>query len=152
MGARSMVDGSFDAKIEALAARGLRNRWWCIAPSRMVQDKPVALTRLGERMVAWRDASGKVNVVEDRCPHRAAPLSMGRVMEGRLTCRYHGVQVAGDGSVLAVPAFPDCNLVSQKLVKAYPVVVHFQGIWAYIGDAVHPEPCPLNMPEELTSP
>ena len=144
-------DHAFEAKVDALAARGLRNRWWCIAPSRMVQTKPVALTRLGDRMVAWRDQSGKVNVVEDRCPHRAAPLSMGRIFDGRLTCRYHGVQVGGDGTVLAVPAFPECNLVGQRLVKAYPVVEHFQGIWVYIGDEAHPEPCPLTLPPELMS-
>lgn len=139
-------------KVERLLALGIRNRWWCIGPSAMVQDEPVALTRLGEKLVAWRDGTGKVNVVEDQCPHRAAALSMGRVIDGRLTCRYHGVQIGGDGSVLEVPAFPGCELVGQTLVKAYPVVEHFQGIWAYFGDEAHPEPPPLDMPEELTSP
>ena len=142
---------SFEDRVEKLTLGGLRNRWWCVAPSTMVRDVPVALTRLGEKLVAWRDADGKVNLVEDRCPHRAAPLSMARIIDGRLTCRYHGVQVAGDGSVLSVPAFPDCNLVGQKLIKAYPVIEHFQGIWAWFGDAAHPEPIEPHLPYELLS-
>jgi phenylpropionate dioxygenase-like ring-hydroxylating dioxygenase large terminal subunit len=146
-----MTIGGFDLESEALAVRGLRNRWWCIGPSTMIEDKPVGLTRLGDKLVAWRDASGKVNLVEDRCPHRAAPLSMARLIDGRLTCRYHGVQVGGDGKVLSVPAYPDCDLVGQKLVKAYPVIEHFQGIWAYFGDDARAEPCPLELPLELAS-
>ena len=143
---------TFADKVERLSARGLRDRWWCIGPSSMVRDNPVALTRLGDKLVAWRDRTGKVNLVEDRCPHRAAPLSHGRLIDGTLTCRYHGVQVDGLGRILAVPAYPDCDLVGQKLIKAYPVVEHFQGIWAYFGDEAHPEPRPLELPEELTSP
>lgn len=139
-------------RIDRLLALGIRNRWWCIGPSAMIRDEPVALTRLGENLVAWRDETGKVNLVRDRCPHRAAALSRGRVIDGRLTCRYHGVQVGGDGTVLSVPAFPGCELVGRKLVRAYPVVEHFQGVWAYFGDEAHPEPPPLDLPEELTSP
>ena len=139
-------------KVDHLLATGIRNRWWCIGPSAMVQDAPVALTRLGEKLVAWRDETGKVNLVADRCPHRGAALSVGKVIEGRLTCRYHGVQVAGDGSVLDVPAFPGCELVGRELVKAYPTVEHFQAIWAWFGDEAHTEPPPIDLPEELTSP
>ena len=141
-----------DERVERLLSLGIRNRWYCICPSAMVQDTPVAMTRLGEKLVAWRDGTGKVNLVQDRCPHRAAPLSFGCIIDGRLTCRYHGVQVGGDGVVQAVPAFPDCNLVGQELVRSYPVIEHFQGIWAYFGDEAHPEPPPLEFPEELTSP
>ncbi|MDE0056717.1 MAG: Rieske 2Fe-2S domain-containing protein [Defluviicoccus sp.] len=141
-----------EQRIDHRLATGIRNRWWCIGPSAMVQDTPVALTRLGEKLVAWRDQTGKVNLVADRCPHRAAALSMGKVIEGRLTCRYHGVQVGGDGRILDVPAFPGCELVGRELVTAYPTVEHFQAIWAWFGDESHAEPPPIDLPEELTSP
>lgn len=149
-------NATLEAKAEARATLGLRDRWWCIGPSTLVGDKPVALMRLGERLVAWRSPDGKVNLVADRCPHRAAPLSMARVVDGRLSCRYHGVQVTGDGTVAAVPAFPDCDMVGKKLVRAYPAVEHFQAIWAWFGDEPQPEsqradPKPLRLPEELTS-
>ena len=141
-----------DTDVDRLLKTGLRNRWWCIGPSAMFQDKPVALTRLGEPLVGWRDRDGKLNLVEDRCPHRGLALSLGRLIEGKLACRYHGVQVDGQGVVVAVPGQPDCNLVGQKLIKSYPVQEHFQGVWAYFGDEAHPRPCPLEIPEELLSP
>lgn len=143
-------DSQLNEAVERRLATGLRDRWWCIGPSAMFQNKPVALTRLGEKLVGWRDRSGKLNLVADQCPHRGMALSLGRVIDGDLACRYHGVRVAGDGSVAAVPALPNCNLVGQKLVKSYPVVEHFQGVWAWFGDAPA-EPCRLDLPPELLS-
>ena len=97
------MSADLEARIEQRAAVGVRNRWWCIGPSSLVADQPVGLMRLGVKLVAWRDNTGKVNLTDDYCPHRGAPLSMGRLSEGRLSCRYHGLEVAGDGTVTAVP-------------------------------------------------
>ena len=144
-------DQTFEEKVKRLLKLGLRNRWYCLGPSPMFQDRPIALTRLGDSLVAWRDGDGLVNVVENRCPHRGAPLSSGRMVDGRLTCRYHGVQVGGDGRVLSVPAFPGCDLVGQQLIKSYPTVEHFQAVWAYFGDEKHPEPVPFEPPEAMVS-
>jgi phenylpropionate dioxygenase-like ring-hydroxylating dioxygenase large terminal subunit len=138
--------------IDKMLLTGIRNRWWCIGPSGMFQREPVALTRLGHRLVAWRGADGRLNLVEDRCPHRGLALSLGRVVETGLACRYHGVCVDGHGVVTSVPGLSDCKLVGQKLIKSYPVVEHFQGVWAYFGDESHPEPVALQLPEELLSP
>jgi phenylpropionate dioxygenase-like ring-hydroxylating dioxygenase large terminal subunit len=40
--------------------------------------------------VLWRDAAAAWRCFEDRCPHRAAPLSQGRLERGALQCNYHG--------------------------------------------------------------
>ena len=120
------VENQPDERVERKVVAGLRNRWWCIGPSAMVAGQALALTRLGSKLVAWRDASGKVNLIDDRCPHRGAPLSLGRLEAGRLSCRYHGVEVAGDGTVTAAPAYPECAYVGKKMVRSYPVVEHFQ--------------------------
>lgn len=141
----------FEQKVEDILSLGLRNRWYCIAPSAAVTDQPVGMIRLGERLVVWRDGKGLVHVHQDMCPHRAAPLSQGRVIDGRLTCRYHGAQIAGDGTVANVPMLPDCALIDRKLVRAYPVVEHFDGIFAYFGDALHPDPAPFVLPYEMSS-
>ena len=142
---------AFEPRVERLLGLGIRNRWYCIAASSQVADQPVGLTRLGDRLVLWRDGDGLVHVQQDRCPHRAAPLSRGRVIEGRLTCAYHGVQLDGDGTVVTVPAFPDCEMVGRRLLKSYPVIEHYGGIFAYFGDAEHPDPVTFTLPEELTS-
>ena len=118
----------------------------------MFQQEPLAFTRLGQRLVGWRDAVGALHVVEDRCPHRGLALSLGRVIGSDLACRYHGVRVNGEGVVVAVPGLPDCKLVGQAVIKSFPVQEHFQGVWLYFGDEAHPEPCPLHLPEELLSP
>jgi phenylpropionate dioxygenase-like ring-hydroxylating dioxygenase large terminal subunit len=136
---------------EQLLETGLLNLWYVIARSEDVTDRPVGLKRLGRNLALWRGQNGELNVVEDYCPHRGAPLSMGRVVEGTIACPYHGIQINGEGCVMAVPASPDSPMVGQKAIKAYPSREHLGAIWAYFGDADHehaPEPI---FPEELSS-
>ncbi len=137
--------------VEDLLDFGVRNRWYPIAPSWMVEDKPVGLTRLGERIVVWRDADGEVRVLADRCPHRGARLSMGWNLGDRLACWYHGIEVDKDGVVVDVPAVAECPLIGEKAVQTYPSFEHMGGIFVCFGDALHPEPVSFDMPEEFTS-
>ncbi|CAM9198298.1 unnamed protein product, partial [Sphacelaria rigidula] len=59
---------------------------------------------LGKNLVLWRDGQGEWACFEDRCPHRAAPLSEGRVEEdGSLLCAYHGWRFDADGKCLKIP-------------------------------------------------
>src|SRR4029078_13412258 len=90
---------------DKILATGLRNRWYCIAPSALAADKPVPLTRLGEKIVLWRDGEGKARVMQDRCPHRNAALSKCFVQNGLLTWGSHWLQIDHAGCVAAVPGF-----------------------------------------------
>ena len=137
---------------DTLMDLGLRNRWYPIAPSWMIKDEPVGLMRLGERLAVWRNSAGEVKVLADRCPHRGAELSKGWNLGDRVACWYHGVEVDGDGVVVDVPAIGDCPLIGTKAVKSYPCFEHMGGVFAYFGDALHPEPVEFEMPEEFTSP
>jgi phenylpropionate dioxygenase-like ring-hydroxylating dioxygenase large terminal subunit len=111
--------------------------------------KPLGLTRLGEKLVLWRDAKGAIHVQTDRCPHRAVPLSRG-VNEGdRLRCNYHGVQIGPDGTVLAVPGQPGCPLEGKKAVKTYPAQEIAGAIFVWFGDALHQDAAPFAPPEQL---
>ena len=141
-----------DERVEYLVRHGLRNQWNCVAASSEVTDRPVAMKRLGEKLVLWRDADGKVQALEDRCPHRGAALSIGEVRDGVIACAYHGVRVDGGGRVVEVPAMPSCPLKGQTLVRRYPAVEHYQAIWAYFGEDAHAAPPPLELPDELVSP
>jgi phenylpropionate dioxygenase-like ring-hydroxylating dioxygenase large terminal subunit len=60
----------------------------------------------GVPRVLWRDGAGRAAMLEDRCPHRGAPLSQGRVCDGAITCPYHGWRFDGAGRCLAMPARP----------------------------------------------
>lgn len=80
-------DDTFDEKVEHLLRLGFRNRWNWLGQSPMFQDHPIALTRLGDTLVAWRDHNGQVNVVENQRPRRGEPVSSGRMVDGNLACR-----------------------------------------------------------------
>ncbi|MBM3488268.1 MAG: aromatic ring-hydroxylating dioxygenase subunit alpha [Alphaproteobacteria bacterium] len=138
--------------IDRLLDLGLRNLWYPIAASWQVADKPVPVTRLGDRLVLWRDHEGVVHVMEDRCPHRGARLSLGRNLGDRIACWYHGVQVDGRGVVVDVPAVDACPLEGRQAVRVYPSIEVKGGIFAYFGDALHPETVELRLPEQMTDP
>lgn len=130
---------------------GLLNMWYLVAASDDVRDRPVGLKRLDRQLVLWRGDDGVLNVIEDACPHRGAPLSLGRIVNGNVACAYHGVEMDGTGRVVAVPPTPDCPLVGRQAVKAYPCREIAGAIFVYFGDALHADPPEPNIPEELTS-
>ncbi len=84
---------------------GVAPAWWPIAHSEEVAQHPKAF-RLGIRDLAvYRDLEGTVRAVDDSCPHRRLPLSMGRITEdGYLQCAYHGWCFDGaNGRCTAIP-------------------------------------------------
>ena len=135
---------------------GLRNYWYPVIESgKVVADQPTGFTMLGEALVAWRDNTGRPCVVRDRCPHRAAKLSQGRVLGGDLQCRWHGLRFDGAGRCTLIPWEPDdSKLLGDAGVVGYPAGEAGGQIWAYLGDARQFPVPPLEecLPEELTRP
>eukprot|EP00775_Hariotina_reticulata_P005511 gene5511-5747_t len=72
-------------------------------------DRPTANQLLGLPLVLWKDGHGQWQCFEDRCPHRLAPLSEGRLepTTGNLMCSYHGWQFNGAGSCTSIPQIGD---------------------------------------------
>ncbi|MEV8204029.1 aromatic ring-hydroxylating dioxygenase subunit alpha, partial [Streptomyces sp. NPDC079189] len=138
---------------DRLFATGIRNQWYAVCPSDFVPAGGMKrLTLLGEEWLLFRRADGTLHMLEDRCPHRGARLSLGKHLGDRIACWYHGVQVDGTGTVAAVPGLPGCNLEGKQLVAAPHVIEAGGAILAYFGDNEHPEPAPLVLPEQLTDP
>ena len=69
-------------------------------------EQPLGVSLLGQALVLWRDGQGQLQAWADRCPHRGAQLSLGRVCQGQLECPYHGWQFEGSGHCVRVPALP----------------------------------------------
>lgn len=136
---------------ERLLNTGLRDLWHPVAPSWQLGSAPIGITRLGERIVLWRDAQGLAHALEDRCPHRGARLSLGWNLGERVACWYHGIEIDGAGTVAKVPASANCPLQGQQCVRAYPVQEHAGAIFLWFGIDAKAPPAPLQLPEELCS-
>ncbi len=107
----------------------LQNHWYVVAESTEVGDGAVAARLLGRDLVLWRGPDGAVVVAPDRCPHREAPLSLGQVREGRLSCAYHGWTFGGEGRCVFVPSSgagrptpPAAHLPTLHVVERYGLV------------------------------
>ena len=139
--------------VDALLERGLYDLWYPICPSSFVQERPVSMRRLGYKIAFWRDTVGTIHALEDHCPHRGAPLSMGVNLGDRLACPYHGIEVRCDGTVTKVPASPGCTLEGTRAARSFHVQDRHGAIWLYNSFAPHVEtPPPLVLPEELSDP
>jgi phenylpropionate dioxygenase-like ring-hydroxylating dioxygenase large terminal subunit len=117
--------------VDALLERGLYDLWYPICPSHFVREKPVSMRRLGYKIAVWRDGQGVAHALEDHCPHRGAPLSMGVNLGDRLACPYHGIEVRCDGTVTKVPASPGCTLEGSRAARSFHVLEAADAIWIY---------------------
>jgi len=97
----------------------LREYWYVVARSRAVAAKPVAVSLLDTHVALARTASGHLIALEDRCPHRHAPLSAGCVSGQRLTCPYHGWSFDGEGHLRDVPGLTPDDALPQVRVRTF---------------------------------
>ena len=117
-----------------------RTLWHPVAQSSEVVDAPLSVQLLNEAVVLWRNADGQTQAFVDRCPHRGARLSMGRVENGHLECPYHGWQFTSGGQCIKVPAMPDFTPSASQRVKAFEVQEAYGLVWVRLeaGDSQLP--------------
>ena len=82
----------------------LRDYWYVVGEGTDVTPGPRSVRLLGRDLVVWRSPDGTVVAAPDRCPHREAPLSLGRVEDGCLVCAYHGWTFGDGGRCVEVPS------------------------------------------------
>ena len=110
----------------------LRDYWYVGAWSDEVSEKPLARTLLGDSIVFYRNASGKVVALEDRCAHRRLPLSMGIVIGDTIQCGYHGLVYDCAGKCIKIPGQE--GVPAGIGVRCYPVVERHQFVSVWMGD------------------
>ncbi len=113
---------------------------------------PQRVMLLGEQLIAFRDSTGKVGLLQNNCPHRGASLFFGRneELDPGLRCVYHGWKFATDGTCLDMPNEPaESDFRSKVRAVAYPT--HERGgiVWAYMGPRQEPPPLPDLEPNML---
>jgi phenylpropionate dioxygenase-like ring-hydroxylating dioxygenase large terminal subunit len=109
----------------------LRNCWYMAAWADEVTEQGLARQLLDTPVFLFRDAAGVPQALFDRCPHRFAPLSMGQVERGVVTCRYHGLAFDGAGHCVGNPHGP---ITGALHTRAFPVVERHRAIWIWMGD------------------
>src|SRR5438874_4992311 len=95
---------------------------------------PVQVRILGEELIAFRDSTGRVGLLDEHCSHRGTSLFYGRNEDCGLRCIYHGWKYDVDGNVLETPAEPAGSTFHQRLQHpAYPTHEANGIIFAYLG-------------------
>ena len=134
----------------------LMREYWipALMCSELVRDgAPLRLMLLGEKLIAFRDSTGRVGVIDHRCPHRCASLFLGRNEEGGIRCIYHGWKFDVSGKCLDMPNVPPHQGFKHKVkAKAYQVIERAGMVWVYMGSRVKAPPLPafeiLDIPDD----
>ncbi|HEY3919746.1 MAG TPA: aromatic ring-hydroxylating dioxygenase subunit alpha [Stellaceae bacterium] len=116
----------------------LRNCWYVAAEAGEVTRAPLARLLLGEPVVMYRREEGAPVALEDRCCHRRAPLSKGKVIGDRLQCGYHGFTFDASGACVAIPG--QDRLPATVGVRAYPLIERHDFLWIWMGDPAKADP------------
>ncbi|MBM3527652.1 MAG: aromatic ring-hydroxylating dioxygenase subunit alpha [Alphaproteobacteria bacterium] len=121
---RSMASGNY-----------LSNAWYVAAWSDDVKEgQLLGRIILKEPVVIYRMEDGKIAALADRCAHRFAPLSMGKIVgRNRIQCPYHGLEYDTSGACMLQPHGTK-NIPSRARVKSYPVIEKHKAIWIWMGD------------------
>lgn len=116
----------------------IRNQWYVVLESDDVKPgHPMGTTRMGEKMVFWRQQNGQVVCMGDVCPHLGAPLHLGKVKDNHLTCPFHGFEYDHSGQCVYLPAYGRNGQIPKAIHnKVYPTFEAFGMIWIYWGTPV----------------
>lgn len=122
----------------------LKNIWYAGAYSHEVGDQPLARTLIGQNMVLFRDGQGKPAIIADRCPHRFAPLSSGRIVGDTLECPYHGLRFDGAGRCVHNPHSKTKGPLRAADIEGWPVLERYGILWFWPGnpDMADPDQLP----------
>lgn len=118
----------------------LKNAWYVACQAHEITDKPLGRKICNESMAFYKNAEGRVSAVQDFCPHRGAPLSLGRVCNGQLVCGYHGLVMGCDGLVVNMPGHQVRNF---EPIKSYAVIERYGFVWVWPGDQSKVDPAQM---------
>lgn len=113
-------------------AKYVLDAWYAAAASHEVRGELLARTLLEEDLVLFRTEDGSARALLDRCTHRFAPLSQGRLCADRVVCPYHGMEYDGTGLCTRIPG--QDRIPVQARVKAFPVLERYGLIFVWMGD------------------
>lgn len=127
----------------------LKNAWYVAAMPDELVEKPLGRQICGEKIVFYRGKDGRVAAVEDFCPHRGAPLSLGHVKDGQLVCGYHGLTMGCDGKPVSMPGQ---HVRGFPAVRSYATEERYGFIWVWPGEQEKADPALIHHLDWAVSP
>lgn len=111
----------------------LKNFWYPVAfTDDIKEDTMVPFECFEEPWVLFRGQDGRAGCVRNSCAHRACPLHLGEVKDGRIQCPYHGWEYATNGVCEKMPSTKPVNV----RIQALPCIEHDGMVWIWPGDGV----------------
>lgn len=117
----------------------LKDAWYVAAWAEELKAEMLPRQLLGQRIVMYRKSDGSVAALDDRCPHRFAPLHMGRLVDDQIECAYHGLRFDCSGKCTLNP-HGNGMIPPKAVVRSYPVVERYKLLWIWMGDAAQAQP------------
>ncbi len=114
----------------------LRKFWYPVIPIAEIAESPKPFTLLGQKIVLWLDAEGKPAAAKDRCCHRSAQLSLGKVVNGAIACAYHGWQFDRTGSCVHVPQLKDVGIPTTSHIDTYRCTESYGYVWVCLDEPI----------------
>jgi phenylpropionate dioxygenase-like ring-hydroxylating dioxygenase large terminal subunit len=123
----------------------LEDYWYIACRSGELRRTPLSLLIMGRHLVLFRTEAGEVAALDDRCAHRNAPLSQGKVCRDTLQCPYHGWRYGKDGRVMEIPALAQQNVTDfSARIKSYPCIEQQGFVWICLTSTpANPVPVPF---------
>jgi vanillate O-demethylase monooxygenase subunit len=116
----------------------VRNAWYVAAWDHEIGRDMLRRIIMDDPIVLYRRQDGKPVALEDRCCHRQAPLSMGKLIGDVVKCPYHGLEFDPSGACVRIPSQE--RVPPSAKVKSYPVIEKNHWIWIWTGDAAKADP------------
>ncbi len=116
----------------------VRNAWYVAAWDHEIGRDMLRRIILNEPVLLYRTVEGKPVALEDRCCHRQAPLSMGKLLGDVVKCPYHGLEFDASGACVKVPSQE--RIPPSARVRSFPVIEKNHWIWVWLGEAAKADP------------
>lgn len=111
----------------------LKNIWYAAAWAEEVGETLLPRRLLDQPVVLYRRRDGVAVALQDRCPHRFAPLHLGRLVDDQIECGYHGLRFDCSGKCVLNP-HGNGVIPAKALVPSYPLVERYNLLWIWMGD------------------
>jgi phenylpropionate dioxygenase-like ring-hydroxylating dioxygenase large terminal subunit len=117
----------------------IRNCWYVVAwRDEVKDDRLLERTVLGESLLVYLTQAGEPVVLDNRCAHRHAPLSLGRRVGDNVRCMYHGLVFDPTGRCIEVPG--QDRIAEGMRTRRYPAVLRGTWIWVWMGEPEKADP------------